>query len=621
MFTIVISEKGGAERRDTFEVDEITIGRVQGNDIMLAKGNVSKRHARLTYRDGRFIISDLNSTNGTYVNRRRISQATIVREGDRVYVGDYVLRVEVPGTDAAPSLRPGDAVSARSVGVAVSAPATERSGAEGAARPPAPPRGGRHPGQPRLPPTSRDPLAGPAVARPELEARRAARAPSAPPPRAASTPRSSAGATTGREPIGQPAVALIERVSSALADGRERTLADLNSQVEHLIEQQLGQMRRDGLTGSGQSAEHLADAARSALVRLGPLEALLDDDEVTEVTVVRFDHVVAMRAGRYVVSDAPFPSEAALRGAVSTLCLLSGKPIAPTERVVERALCNGTRIWAVVETAAPRGPLLVIRRPRPVRASLDDLIRGSAMSKDMAAFVSQCVAGRINVLVVGDFDAGTNAVTAALGAAASDSRVVVVQDVDDIATAQSNVTVLSVGGAQGASYQLVRTAARVPEARLLVELAEAPMVLATVEAMGAGASGVIGLLRVPDLRRAVSRLVAELGAAKPGLTVGIAREWVASSFELLLEVRQLGDRRYRVTRMAELTQAPDGGLLTEDIFRFQVQHVDGATVDGTFVVAGAAPRILDVLAARGIRVDRGLFSRASAAQSPRWPNQ
>jgi len=94
MFTIIISEKGGAERREAFEKNEINVGRVQGNDLMLAKGNVSKHHARLLYRDGRFIVTDLKSTNGTYVNGRKISQATIVREGDKIYVGDFVLRLE-----------------------------------------------------------------------------------------------------------------------------------------------------------------------------------------------------------------------------------------------------------------------------------------------------------------------------------------------------------------------------------------------------------------------------------------------------------------------------------------------------------------------------------------------
>ena len=94
MFAIIISEKGGAERKESFDKNEINVGRVQGNDLMLPKGNVSKHHARLLYRDGRFIVTDLKSTNGTYVNGRKIAQATIVREGDKIYIGDFVLRLD-----------------------------------------------------------------------------------------------------------------------------------------------------------------------------------------------------------------------------------------------------------------------------------------------------------------------------------------------------------------------------------------------------------------------------------------------------------------------------------------------------------------------------------------------
>src|SRR3954464_9473587 len=103
MFAIVVSEKGGAERREIFDKHEINVGRVQGNDLMLPKGNVSKRHARLLFRDGRVIVTDLKSTNGTYVNGRKIAQATIVREGDKIYVGDFVLRLETNGASVAPA--------------------------------------------------------------------------------------------------------------------------------------------------------------------------------------------------------------------------------------------------------------------------------------------------------------------------------------------------------------------------------------------------------------------------------------------------------------------------------------------------------------------------------------
>src|SRR5277367_2079579 len=108
MFAIIISEKGGSERKETFDKSEINVGRVQGNDLLLPKGNVSKHHARLLFRDGRFIVTDLKSTNGTYVNGRKIAQATIVREGDKIYIGDFVIRLESQGA-AAPDDVPSDA--------------------------------------------------------------------------------------------------------------------------------------------------------------------------------------------------------------------------------------------------------------------------------------------------------------------------------------------------------------------------------------------------------------------------------------------------------------------------------------------------------------------------------
>ena len=100
MFTIHIQEKGGEQRRMVFNKPEVTIGRVQGNDIVLPKGNVSKRHARIVLKDGKFIIVDLKSTNGTYVNGRKITSPLVVKETDKIYIGDFILGVEETGAGA-----------------------------------------------------------------------------------------------------------------------------------------------------------------------------------------------------------------------------------------------------------------------------------------------------------------------------------------------------------------------------------------------------------------------------------------------------------------------------------------------------------------------------------------
>jgi len=97
MFAIIIQEKGGEQRRQVFDKPEVTIGRVQGNDIVLPKGNVSKRHARIVLKDGKFIIVDLKSTNGTYVNGRKITSPLVVKESDKIYIGDFIMGVDESG--------------------------------------------------------------------------------------------------------------------------------------------------------------------------------------------------------------------------------------------------------------------------------------------------------------------------------------------------------------------------------------------------------------------------------------------------------------------------------------------------------------------------------------------
>jgi pilus assembly protein CpaF len=95
MIKLTLTEKGGEPKVLTFDKDEITIGRVSGNDIVLARGNISKRHTRLTKREGGGIeIADLKSTNGTYVNGRKIAGPTAVAPSDRIYVGDFLIGID-----------------------------------------------------------------------------------------------------------------------------------------------------------------------------------------------------------------------------------------------------------------------------------------------------------------------------------------------------------------------------------------------------------------------------------------------------------------------------------------------------------------------------------------------
>jgi len=96
MLALTIREKNGEERQLIFEKEEVTIGRATGSDIVLPRSNISKRHARLVDKHDKVVIVDLRSTNGTYVNGRRITAPELLTYEDKVYIGDFVIRLSRP---------------------------------------------------------------------------------------------------------------------------------------------------------------------------------------------------------------------------------------------------------------------------------------------------------------------------------------------------------------------------------------------------------------------------------------------------------------------------------------------------------------------------------------------
>lgn len=73
--------------------DVLLIGRGDGVDLLLNRSSVSKRHALISRRGERYLLRDLESTNGTFVNSRRIRGEIAIGPRDRIYIGEFILRV------------------------------------------------------------------------------------------------------------------------------------------------------------------------------------------------------------------------------------------------------------------------------------------------------------------------------------------------------------------------------------------------------------------------------------------------------------------------------------------------------------------------------------------------
>lgn len=101
MLRITVTKDGGLPQVSTFDKREITIGRTNANDLVIAEPGVSSSHARLLSTGDGITLIDLESTNGTFVNGERIRGPALIQPGDEVYICAYRLDFDPGGAAGA----------------------------------------------------------------------------------------------------------------------------------------------------------------------------------------------------------------------------------------------------------------------------------------------------------------------------------------------------------------------------------------------------------------------------------------------------------------------------------------------------------------------------------------
>jgi pilus assembly protein CpaF len=585
VFAVVISEKGGAERREVFEGSEVTVGRVRGNDLVLSKGNVSKRHARLTQKDGRFVVVDQNSTNGTYVNRQRIVQATIVREGDRIYIGDFILRIEDAGGAHATS----DEGAARAENETIDQP--------GWAAPPADElKAPQVPAVPRVPaPLSRVPRRPAEASEPDVGR----------PPKTESTARQDSS------PIESVRV-LVERVTEKVERRTlERDIADnVARRIERVLLEELARLRDEKGISPQLTDEQLVVAARAELVGLGPLEALIRNPNATQLTANGTRSVSIVQGERLNYATLPFSSVDSLERVLARLCRMSEASHDGRETFMTGRLAGGI-IWkAVRQRAAPEGIVLVVRRRANIEGNLEELVRDRVLSKAMSTFLTQCMSARVNVLVVGSRQPSVARVSSALSEAAVDRQLLILEEHYQLAANAASAIRLDANTAALDPSRLIDFARSMPETNLVVEGLAGRTLLAVMEIIVHGFNGVVAGVNSTTVEQAIARLSTNFASLNPGVSVDTARQAIISGFDLALEVGASPDGRDRVRRVVDLSVTSNGATQLQDIFSFVTDRAGSAsTSEGTFLAAHGEPRLLDELRARGVAIDTAPFQR------------
>jgi pilus assembly protein CpaF len=663
-YTIVITEKGGKPRSEAFDQNEITIGRVQGNDIVLPKGNISKRHSRIVLRDGKFIIVDLKSTNGTFVNGKRISSPQVLKDSDKIYIGDFTLQLEMKGAGGAveparpiPTPAPVPAVkngNGHQAGHQAEANdddlfAEDEAAPGGAAEedrdplgldeddniepaipsappprtptpPPAPAPKPKAP-EPKPPVVVDDqPIVKPKAAAPKAEPKPEPARPRPPPVE----PRPQGDLQIELPPLVamQARGAVFLSVSKALSDNQPGNIPpddDVTLEKARQAAEKTLQALQKKLQGADTTGWPLQIGRE--VVGLGPLTELLEDPAVVEIFINGPHQILVRRAPDSSSIGIPltavnsfFSSDEAVALVVRRIMWAAGIKFDAEHPIAEARMADGTRVNAVHHAAAVRGPLVTFSRSSTRNASLAELVDENMLSKNMAEFLELCVRSRRNIAICGGPGAGTGTLLSALAACIpEDERTVVVEQVARLKLPQPHVVTLEPrplrGGPSATNMRdLVANAVRMRPNRVVVHEVNGAEALELSMAMAGRQDGTLFTTYASTARDCLDRLETMIRMAGLDVQDKVVREQIASSVNVVVSLTRFADGSSRVTQVAEVTGVEVDLVTTQDIFTFKRERFDenGAVV-GRFLATGTQPRFYDELNRRGDQLDPSIF--------------
>ncbi|NLV91261.1 MAG: Flp pilus assembly complex ATPase component TadA [Firmicutes bacterium] len=343
----------------------------------------------------------------------------------------------------------------------------------------------------------------------------------------------------------------------------------------------------------------LSEKARNNLIAeltdeilgLGPLEALLADDSVTEIMVNGSQQIYIETKGKLQKTPLTFASDMAVSQVIERIVGPLGRRIDESSPMVDARLPDGSRVNAIIPPLALNGPILTIRKFARQAFTVDDLIAMGSLNDAMAQFIQCCVLARKNIIIAGGTGSGkTTLLNVLSGFIPADERIVTIEDAAELRLMQEHVCRLEAkpanveGKGEVTIRELVKNALRMRPDRIIVGECRSDEVIDMLQAMNTGHNGSLTTIHANSAQDCVSRLETMILLAGVDLPLRAIREQIASAIDVIIFQSRLKDGSRKVLTIAEVTGIEEGHVMLRELFRFQQTGYDEELgVQGDFV--------------------------------------
>jgi len=345
------------------------------------------------------------------------------------------------------------------------------------------------------------------------------------------------------------------------------------------------------------------------MVGLGPLETLLEDDDVTDVLANGPFDIYVERHGKLEKTAARFRDPQHLVNIAQRIATAIGRRVDEASPMVDARLADGSRVNIVLPPLVLNGGTISIRKFPKRSLTLDMMVQQENLSLEIARLLQIAARSRLNILISGGTGSGKTTLLNAISQQIDrDERVITVEDAVELRLQQPHIVQMETrpsnieGIGQVAQRELVRNALRMRPDRIIVGEVRGAEAFDMLQAMNTGHDGSMSTVHANSPRDALYRVENMVMMANLNLPLKAIRMNVASALDLVVHIERMRDGIRRVQSIVEIVGLEGDIITTRELFTF---HYHGERGDGTIEGMFESTRMRPDFLARVARIGLG----------------
>ncbi|ODY09658.1 pilus assembly protein CpaF [Vibrio parahaemolyticus] len=342
----------------------------------------------------------------------------------------------------------------------------------------------------------------------------------------------------------------------------------------------------------------LVKALLDELKGLGPLQALVDNDDISDIMINGPSDIFIEINGKVEKSPIQFVNEKQLNTIAKRIASNVGRRIDESKPLCDARLEDGSRVNIVIPPLAIDGTSISIRKFKEQKIKLENLVQFGALSVEMAKLLSIASHCKCNILISGGTGSGkTTLLNVLSGFIGSGERIVTIEDAAELQLQQPHIVRLETrqasveGTGEITARDLVINALRMRPDRIIVGECRGGEAFEMLQAMNTGHDGSMSTLHANTPRDAIARVESMVMMATASLPLEAIRRTIVSAVDLIVQVRRLHDGSRKILFISEIVGLEGDSVVMEDIFRFENNGVgDEGKISGEFRTPGLSKR-------------------------------